>query len=105
MQTLAFRYDPEVDLELPTEERLFAERPEAQDGAVWARLERLAGLIPERIRAMEAEYEAAYARVLESEGEAFFEAMDRVNALSRKIAELNVWYWRIAGRHIPPYYG
>ncbi|QZA33189.1 hypothetical protein [Hydrogenibacillus sp. N12] len=104
MRSAGFVYDPELELELPeTSPQEF--QPEAADAETLLRLERAAGLIPDRIGALEARYEALYRRALEEEGEAFYAAMEEALAVARRIADLNVWYMRLTGRPITPYYG
>ncbi|MBE3594237.1 MAG: hypothetical protein IMX04_04210 [Candidatus Carbobacillus altaicus] len=104
MNALAFRYDETIDLEVPLTDAPI-ETHQVENDALRYKLEKLAGIIPERIKDLEKQYEQAYARVLESEGEAFFTAMDEVALISRKIGELNIWYYRLQGRHLVPYYG
>ncbi|CAM3518096.1 hypothetical protein AB1399_05580 [Hydrogenibacillus schlegelii] len=104
MRSASFVYDPELELELP-EASPNEFRPETADAETLLRLERAAGLIPDRIRALEARYETLYRSALEQEGEAFYAAMDEAVAVARRIADLNVWYMRLTGQPITPYYG
>lgn len=104
MNALAFRYDETIDLEVPLTDAPI-EVHHIDNDALRYKLEKLAGIIPERIKALEKQYEEAYTRVLESEGDDFFKAMDEVATISRHIGELNIWYYRLQGRHLVPYYG
>lgn len=100
--------DADLGLKIPKLKKPFEAFTPAEKDALALELEKLSGLIPDRIRALEARYLALY-REAEAAGEAddaaFFEALERAGAVARKIAELNTLYYAIQGEFLTTYVG
>lgn len=99
-----FRYDREIGIEVPEFHVPVSELSEAERDEVLHRLEQISGEIPERIRELEHSFNNLYDQSAEHDGEGFFERMEKVVDLSRRIGELHLWYLRIQGKHLIPFY-
>lgn len=102
-KTVEFRYDQEIGIEVPEFHVPVSELSEAERNEVLHRLERISGEIPERIRELEHSFTSLYHQSSEQDEEGFFERMEKISHLSRKIGELNLWYLRIQGKHLVPF--
>ncbi|CCQ97277.1 conserved hypothetical protein [[Clostridium] ultunense Esp] len=99
-----FRYDREIGIEIPEIHVPVAELSETERNEFLHRLEQISGQIPDRIRELEHSFTKLYDQSTEQDGDGFFERMEKIVDLSRRIGELNIWYLRIQGKHLTPFY-
>lgn len=103
-----FIYDPEIEIEKPILHVPFEKLSKEDLSSLHHKMEQISGQIPERIRELERKYKEMYQQYTDQEpknDEQFYANMEQINALSRKIGELNIWYLRMQGRHLTSYQG
>jgi hypothetical protein len=105
-QPFEFVYNEEIGIEIPVLHVPFDQLSKEQLDELYHKMEQISGQIPERIRELERKYREMYDKFTESDGDKnFYEGMGKINELSRKIGELNIWYLRMQGRHLTQYQG
>lgn len=103
-----FVYDEEIGIEKPILYVPFDELSDEARTSLYHKMEQISGQIPERIRELEALYSEMYRTYTDqspASDELFYDNMEHINAISRKIGELNIWYLRMQGRHLTSYQG
>lgn len=107
-QEFEFVYDEEIGIEKPILYVPLERLSQSDRSILFHKIEQISGQIPERIRELEEQYEQMYNAYTQQEpanDEQFYDNMEAINALSRKIGELNIWYLRMQGKHLTSYQG
>lgn len=103
-----FIYDEEIGIEKPILHVPFDKLNKEELSSLHHKMEQISGQIPERIRELERKYQEMYKKYTDQEpknDQQFYDNMEHINALSRKIGELNIWYLRMQGKHLTSYQG
>jgi len=105
-EAFEFVYNEEIGIETPILHIPYEQLSKEELDALHHKMEKVSGQIPERIRELEQKYKELYKQFTEQESDSqFYEGMNRINELSRKIGELNIWYLRMQGKHLTSYQG
>lgn len=107
-RTYEFIYDPEIGIEKPILYVPMEKLSKDDRSTLHHKMEQISGQIPERIRELERTYQEMYHQYTSKEpknDQEFYSNMEQINALSRKIGELNIWYLRMQGKHLTSYQG
>lgn len=104
-QAFRFHIDEQIGLPLPHLIKPYEKMHTEEREALTMALETLSGLIPERLRELEAYYVHLYQSAQELEGDAFFKEMQKAVHIADTIAELNVLYLAIQGQFLTSHPG
>lgn len=94
-----FDYDKRLGIDLPVLNVPFESLDEDERGKFFKELRAISASIPEKIKLLDEEYMEKYEE-LEKDIDNFYEIMDELNDISKKISELNVWFLKIEGHFI-----
>ncbi len=103
-----FVYDDEIGIEKPILHVPLEKLSKEEQSSLHHKMEQISGQIPERIRELERTYEEMYKKYTDQDpknDQQFYENMEQINAISRRIGELNIWYLRMQGKHLTSYQG